>query len=155
MTVITYLDMLKTEKDKRKAFDKACQATGGPGDRTYFITNYTHERNETSFAVDLAALDILDSTLLSAERFILISKQKERNRLEREAMAAGKILRFYAHTSYRENHLSPTPTHPPTPLLSFDSQKVFFIWFYVCFYCKIKELTANINTTVIVLSLRL
>ena len=92
MTVITYLDNLKTEEDKWKAYDKACLTTGGPGERTYFIANYTPENNQTSFAVERTALDILDSTLLSAESFIRIRKQKEKNQLEREAMAGGNVM---------------------------------------------------------------
>ena len=42
-----------------------------------------------SLEVDRAALDILDSALLSAEGFIQIRKQLEKNRMEREAMAGG------------------------------------------------------------------
>ncbi|KAL9963882.1 hypothetical protein ACROYT_G027435 [Oculina patagonica] len=91
VTVITYLDMLKTEEDKRKAFDRASLATGGPGERTYFIKNYTYKDNKTSFAVEQTALDILDSALLSAESFIRIRKQQEKNQLEREAMVEGAI----------------------------------------------------------------
>ena len=92
MTVITFLDMLKAgELAKQKAFDEATSVTGGPGERTYFITNYTHENNKTSFAVERTALDILDSALISAESFIRIRKQQERNQLEREAMAGGNV----------------------------------------------------------------
>ena len=88
MTVITFLDMLTAEERKKKA-SEAGLATGGPGGRTYFITNYTHENNEASFAVERTALDILDSALLSAESFIRIRKQRERNQMEREAVAGG------------------------------------------------------------------
>ena len=91
VTVITFLDMLKTEDLKKKASDEAGLATGGPGGRTYFITNYTHENNKTSFAVERTALDILDSALISAESFIRIRKQRERNQMEREAMAGGNV----------------------------------------------------------------
>lgn len=91
MTVITFLDMLKTEDLQKKASDEAGLATGGPGGRTYFITNYTHENNKTSFAVEQTALDILDSALISAESFIRIRKQRERNQMEREAMAGGNV----------------------------------------------------------------
>lgn len=92
MTVITFLDMLKTEDLKKKASDEAGLATGGPGGRKYLITNYTHENNKTSFTVERTALDILDSALISAESFVRICKQKERNQMEREAMAAGYVL---------------------------------------------------------------
>lgn len=91
MTVITFLDKLTTEKLKKKASDEAALATGGPGGRTHFITNYTHENNETSFDVERTALDILDSALLSAESFIQIRRQREKNQLEREAMAGGNV----------------------------------------------------------------
>ena len=93
MTVITYLDKLKDEKEKDDAFDQASWATGSPCEKTYFIANYTHAKAEQSDAVDRAALDILDSVLLSAERFIRIRKQREKNKMEREIVAGGN--RFY------------------------------------------------------------
>ena len=77
--------MLKAEEVKKKASEEAGLATDGPGGRTYFITNYTHENNKTSFAVERTALDILDSALISAESFIRIRKQQERNQMERES----------------------------------------------------------------------
>ena len=85
------LDMLKTEDLKKKVSDEAGLATGGPGGSTYFITNYTHDNNKTSFAVERTAFDILDSALISAESFIRIRKQQERNQMEREAMAGGNL----------------------------------------------------------------
>ena len=86
--------MLKTEDLKKKASDEAGLATGGPGGRKYFITNYTHENNQTSFAVERTALDILDYALISAESFIRIRKQRERNQMEREALAGGNVWSF-------------------------------------------------------------
>lgn len=83
--------MLKSEEVKIKASEQAGLATGGPGGRIYFITNYTHENNNTSFDVELTALDILDSALISAESFIRVRKQQERNQMEREAMAGGNV----------------------------------------------------------------
>ena len=91
MTVITYLDKLKTKDDKDEAFDQASWATGSSSERTYFIANYIHDA-KPSLEVDRAALDILDSALLSAEGFIQIRKQREKNRMEREAMAGGNIF---------------------------------------------------------------
>lgn len=93
MTVITYLDKLKDKDDKDEAFDQASWATGSSNEKTYFITNYTHAKAKQSDAVDRAALDILDSVLLSAERFIRIRKQREKNKMEREIVAGGN--RFY------------------------------------------------------------
>ena len=90
MTVITYLDRLKEKEEKDEAFDQASWATGSSSERTFFIANYTDAKAEPSFEVDRTALDILDYTLLSAERFIRIRKQKEKNQMEREAMAGGK-----------------------------------------------------------------
>ena len=92
MTVITYLDKLKTKDDKDEAFDQASWATGSSSERTYFIANYIHDATEQSFEVDRAALDILDSALLSAEGFIQIRKQREKNQMEREAAAGGNIF---------------------------------------------------------------
>ena len=92
MTVITYLDKLNDEEDKTEAFDQASSATGSSSERTYFIANYLHADSERSFEVDRAALDILDSALLSAERFIQIRKQREKNQMEREATAGGNIF---------------------------------------------------------------
>ena len=94
VTVITFLDMLKTEDLKKKASEEAGFATGGPSGGTYFITNYTHGNNKTSFAVERAALDILESALISAENFIRIRKQQERNQMKREAMTGGNVLEF-------------------------------------------------------------
>ena len=87
MTVITYLDKLNEKEEKEEAFEQASWATGSPGGRTYFIANYLHVDSEQSFEVDRAALDILDSVLLSAESFIRIRKQRESNQIEREAVA--------------------------------------------------------------------
>ena len=113
MTVITYLDKLKDEEEKDEAFEQASWATGSARDRTYFISNYLHVDSEQSIEVDRTALDILDSALLSAERFIQIRKQREKNQLEREAAAGGdisfiieaqksflshRILSFFRHT---------------------------------------------------------
>ena len=92
MTVITYLDKLKDKEDKDDAFDQASWATGSSSEKTYFITNYTHAKDKKSDAVDQAALDILDSVLLSAERFIRIRKQREKNKMEREIVAGGNIF---------------------------------------------------------------
>ena len=93
MTVITYLDKLKDKEDKDEAFDQASWATGSSSEKTYFIANYTHAKEKLSDTVDRAALDILDSVLLSAERFIRIRKQREKNKMEREIVAEGN--RFY------------------------------------------------------------
>ena len=91
MTVITYLDKLKDENDKENAFDMASWATGSSSERTYFIANYTHEKSEESIVVERTALDILDFALLSAERFIRIKKQREKNQMEREIADGGEI----------------------------------------------------------------
>lgn len=89
VTVITYLDRLVEKEEKEEAFDQASWATGSSCEKTYFIANYTHAKAEQSDEVDRAALDILDSVLLSAERFIRIRKQREKNKMEREVMAGG------------------------------------------------------------------
>ena len=94
MTVITYLDKLKDKEDKDEAFDQASWATGSSSERTYFIANYLYADDERSFEVDRAALDILDSVLLSAERFIRIRKQREKNQMEREVMDGGNVFFF-------------------------------------------------------------
>ena len=78
VTVITILDKLKTEKEKEEVFDKASMVTGSSSERTYFIANYTHENTEQSNEVDLLALEILDSLMLFAEKFILVRKQREK-----------------------------------------------------------------------------
>jgi len=90
VTVVTYLDKLKDKEEKEEAFEQASWATGSSSERTYFVANYLHVDSEQSFEVDRAALDILDSALLSAESFIRIHKQRENNQMEREA-AAGEV----------------------------------------------------------------
>ena len=91
MTAITYLDKLKDKEEKDEAFDQASWATGSSSERTYFIANYVQDA-KPSLEVDRAALDILDSALLSAERFIQIHKQREKNQMETEATAGGNIF---------------------------------------------------------------
>ena len=93
MTVVTYLDKLKDEKEKDDAFEQASGATGSSSEKTYFIANYRHAEEKRSDTVDRTALDILDSVLLSAERFIRIRKQREKNKMERGVVAGGN--RFY------------------------------------------------------------
>lgn len=90
VTVITCLDKLKTEEDQRNACGMAAQVTGGAGGRTHLISNYTEENNNRSITVDRAALDILESALISAESFIRIRKQREKTQRKREAMASGQ-----------------------------------------------------------------
>ena len=92
VTVITCLDKLKTEEDQRDACYLAAGVTGGPGGRTHLISNYTKENNCKSLAVERSALDILESALISAESFIRVHKQKEKNQIEREIMASGTKL---------------------------------------------------------------
>ncbi|XP_022804667.1 uncharacterized protein LOC111341888 isoform X2 [Stylophora pistillata] len=89
VTVITFLDELKTEEHKEEASDLASAVTGSSSERTYFIANYTHENAKQSNEVDLLALEILDSVLLLAEKFILVRKQREKNEMDREVMAKG------------------------------------------------------------------
>ena len=93
MTVITYLDKLKDKEDKDEAFDQAIKATGSSSNSTYFIANYAEDAVEQSLEVDRVARDILDSALISAEKFIQVRKQREKNRMEREAMARGNNFR--------------------------------------------------------------
>jgi len=92
VTVVTYLDKLKDKEEKEEAFEQASWATGSSSERTYFVANYLHVDSEQSFEVDRAALDILDSALLSAESFIRIRKQREKNQMEREVAAGGNIF---------------------------------------------------------------
>ena len=90
--MITFLDKLKTEEEKEEVFDKASMVTGSSGERTYFIANYTHENVVQFNEVDLVALEILDSVLLFAEKFILVRKQQEKNKMDREFMAKGRTF---------------------------------------------------------------
>ena len=80
------------EEDQRHACYLAAGVTGGPGGRTHLISNYTKENNCRSLAVERSALDILESALISAESFIRVHKQKEKNQIEREIMASGTKL---------------------------------------------------------------
>ena len=52
----------------------AAEATGGLGERTHLISNYAKENNYRSLAVERAALDTLESPLISAESFIRVRK---------------------------------------------------------------------------------
>lgn len=64
----------ETEEDQRHTCYMAAEATGGPGERTHLISNYTKENNYKSLAVERAALDTLESPLISAESFIRVHK---------------------------------------------------------------------------------
>ena len=90
MTVVTCLDELEDEEEKDEALRLASMSTGSSETRTYLIENYTHEKKETSLEVERTALDILEYALISAEEFIRIRKQREKNQMEREATSEGK-----------------------------------------------------------------
>ena len=100
MTVITHLDKLKNEGDKVNAFHMASRSTGSASDGTFFIANYTHKKNGKSLVVERTALEILNFALLSAERFIRIKKQREKNQMESE-IAPGGEMRMIADESWR------------------------------------------------------
>ena len=89
MTVVTCLDQLKDEEAKGYARCLASMSTGSSETRTYLIENYTHENKETSLEVERTALGILEYALISAETFIRIRKQREKNQMEREATTEG------------------------------------------------------------------
>lgn len=105
VTVITNLDQLKHKEDEDEAFDQAIKATGSSSNSTYFIANYAEDAVEQSLEVDRVALDILDSALISAEKFIQIRKQREKNRMEREAMARGAetVKQFFSRLQKKYN----------------------------------------------------
>ena len=126
--MITFLDKLKTEEEKEEVFDKASMATGSSGERTYFIANYTNGNAVQSNEVDLLALEILDSVLLFAEKFILVRKQLEKNKMDREVMAKG---RTFCGETEPNNRLNPfLEAFPPYsgikyyPFLRFQSKTV-------------------------------
>jgi len=109
VTAITFLDKL-TLKEKDAAYKMAQRTTGSSWQTTFFITNYTSpEHDKTSCEIDRAALDILDSTLLSAERFIQSRKQREKNRLEKEIKVEGApsdretVQQFLARVGKKHN----------------------------------------------------
>ena len=102
VTVITYEDKVKSQQDHDDAFEKASAATGSPRDRTFFITNYTHDNKEYSMTTEKSALDILDTVLYSAERFVKI--QKSRNFYHGNASSGpGKILKFIYYSPLDSN----------------------------------------------------
>ena len=94
VTAITSLDKLTPkEKEKDVAYRMAQRTTGSSRQTTFFITNYiTREHDKTSCEVDRAALDILDSALVSAERFIQFRMKREQNQLEKEVAVEGNAL---------------------------------------------------------------
>lgn len=96
VTAITFLDkLILNEKEKDGAYKMAQGTTGSSSQTTFFITNYTTpEHDKASCEVDRAALDILDSALISAERFIQFRKQREQNQLEKEIVVEGNVLYF-------------------------------------------------------------
>lgn len=96
MTAITLLDKL-TVKEKDAAFKMAQRTTGSSNQTTFFFTNCTTlEHDKTSCEMDRAAFDILDSALVSAERFIQFRKQQDRA----ETMAKGNVLCFLAKNDF-------------------------------------------------------
>jgi DNA-binding LacI/PurR family transcriptional regulator len=77
ITVITCEDKIKNDDDREIAFREASAATGSPIDRTYFITNYTTQNSGYSLQTEEKAVDIIDTALLSAERYVKIQKLRE------------------------------------------------------------------------------
>lgn len=79
ITVITCEDEIKDEEERDRAFREASSATGSPLDRTFFIANYTQKRNKDSLDTEKKALNIMDTALLSAERFVKIQKLRDKH----------------------------------------------------------------------------
>lgn len=74
----------------------AQRTIGSSNQTTFFITNYTtREHDKTSCEVDWAALNILDSALVSAERFIQFRKQREKETMAAEGNALCLSARNY------------------------------------------------------------
>lgn len=91
VTVITNMDRVRDDEETEKTIiDMATSAIGSSSDKIYFIVNDTHDTFERKewHSTRRIALDILDSALTSAERFIQVRKQREKNQLERELVAA-------------------------------------------------------------------
>ncbi|KAL9963876.1 hypothetical protein ACROYT_G027429 [Oculina patagonica] len=111
VTAITCLDkrtLLK--KDQDAVLKMAQRTTGSSNQSTHFITIYTSydEHEMMSYEVDRAALHILDSALVSAERFIQFSKRREKNQMERKAMTgvpsgAESVEQFLARLEKKYN----------------------------------------------------
>lgn len=101
VTAITFRNkLILKEKEKDVAYKMALKTTGSSRQTTFFITNYiTPEHDKTSCEVERAALNILDSALVSAERFIQFRMQQEQNHLEKEVVVEGNILYFSAKIS--------------------------------------------------------
>lgn len=96
VTALTFLDKLTAEEKETDATYKMAQrTTGSSRQTTFFITNYTTRKHDkTSCEVDRAAFDILDSALVSAERFIQFRMQREQNQLEKGVVVEGSTLYF-------------------------------------------------------------
>ena len=85
------------------------RTTGSSGQTTVFIINYiTREHDKTSCDVDRAAIDILDSALVSAERFIQFCMQREQNHLEKEVVVEGNALYISEFISLSTKPRAPT-----------------------------------------------
>lgn len=110
VTAITFLDKLTPkEKEKDAAYKMAQRTTGSSGQTTFFITNYiTREHDKISCEVDRAVLDILDSALVSAEKFIQFRMQREQNQLEKEVVVEGNVLYFSEFISLSTKPRAPT-----------------------------------------------
>ena len=113
VTVLTQQHRLRDREDVDKVFQEASLATGSSSEDIYFIDNYEHAKAEQSEAVDRAALSILDSALLSAERFIRISKQREKNEMDRDVVAGGN--RFYLNFWLNVRQLNGCIMFAPNP----------------------------------------
>ena len=59
----------------------AAMATGDPGERIHLISNFIEENNCRSHAGEWTALNILESASISAESFVRVQKQKEKNQI--------------------------------------------------------------------------
>ena len=81
ITVVTHRDKVD-DSECEEALDLASAATGSPRSHTFFVMNYCEEITERNFDTEEFVFDILHFALVTAERYVKIAKQQQRNKEE-------------------------------------------------------------------------
>jgi len=81
VTLVTHADKLD-ENGKQLALDLASKATGSPINQTFLISNYIVDDCEPNPDTEAQVIRVLQYVLVSAERFVKLSKQRAKNELE-------------------------------------------------------------------------
>ncbi|XP_070553850.1 uncharacterized protein [Ptychodera flava] len=75
--VITHKDKISSEAEKNRITENISAGTGCAKNHVFILRNYTPEHSKRDPIVELDVLRVLHCALVAAERFVMISKQRE------------------------------------------------------------------------------